>query len=338
MSGNLKDRLRRLREQVKSPASPNGIDINGAPVKVEFPGDSWQQIYPGVFKCVKYHTPNQFSLDQIIPAGYFSAHAKGQYYQFSDLAFFDLETTGLSGGSGTVAFLAAIGCMVGTDLQITQLFLADYPYEANFLQALLAELSDKPCLVSYNGLCYDLPLLRTRCILNGLSCQAFPMHIDLVYCARSLWRTSLPDRSLHTVEQRILGRQRHADIPGCLIPETWFRFLKAGAMSDLELVYQHNADDIISLAELLFWLMDGIQAKQNIAMADDYGQARLWARCDVDEAINRLKPLAAGGHRLATKLLLKLYRQRESKDTYRNLRNAVLAQYAAKNPEGKDFC
>ncbi|MDR0388096.1 MAG: ribonuclease H-like domain-containing protein, partial [Treponema sp.] len=58
-----------------------------------------------------------------------------------DLLFFDLETTGLSSGAGTVAFLAAFGRMVpgNPNLEVTQYLLLDYPGEDDFLEAALAE-------------------------------------------------------------------------------------------------------------------------------------------------------------------------------------------------------
>lgn len=76
-----------------------------------------------------------------------------------DLLFFDLETTGLSGGAGTVAFLAAFGRFVKTgpnhgdagasdgvekstaySLVTTQYLLLDYPGEPDFLDAVLGEI------------------------------------------------------------------------------------------------------------------------------------------------------------------------------------------------------
>ncbi len=48
------------------------------------------------------------------------------------LVFFDLETTGLSHGAGTVAFMAGIARFNEKGLLIHQILLADYPGEAAF--------------------------------------------------------------------------------------------------------------------------------------------------------------------------------------------------------------
>jgi uncharacterized protein YprB with RNaseH-like and TPR domain len=66
--------------------------------------------------------------------------------KIGDFLFFDLETSGLSGGAGTVAFLAAFGRLVKISgkvyLRITQYLLLDYPGENDFLEALLGEFND----------------------------------------------------------------------------------------------------------------------------------------------------------------------------------------------------
>ena len=57
--------------------------------------------------------------------------------QAADMLFFDIETTGLSGGAGTLAFLVGIGKRIGKKLEVEQLFLRDYPGEPEFLEILL---------------------------------------------------------------------------------------------------------------------------------------------------------------------------------------------------------
>lgn len=172
------------------------------------------------------------------------------------LRFFDLETTGLSGGAGTIAFLAAVGRIEAGELVLRQFFLSDYPGEAPFLEALLAEFPADAVLGSYNGLAFDLPLLRTRCVLNGLSPPDLP-HLDLLYPARRLWRRIHGGASLGLLEVAVLGRDRGEDLPGSRIPGIYFDFLKGGAAEELGLVFSHNAEDVLSLA-LLCGLIDDV--------------------------------------------------------------------------------
>jgi uncharacterized protein YprB with RNaseH-like and TPR domain len=180
------------------------------------------------------------------------------------LRFFDLETTGLSIGAGTIAFLAAFGSprippgrrkmgLGGKDyaqILITQYLLLDYPGEAGFLEALSGELEAHPVIVSYNGKTFDTQILRNRCLMNGISLPPFG-HADLLYSARRLWKRFLPDCSQATVERGILSIERENDLPGAFAPEAWFSFLKDGDTAALPRICDHNSLDIRGLASLL---------------------------------------------------------------------------------------
>lgn len=168
-----------------------------------------------------------------------------------DFCFFDLETTGLSGGAGTVVFLAALGDVLSDgSLRITQYLLEDFPGEYTFLEAVQEELDQRQkegkILVTYNGKRFDLPLLRSRGIIHRL---VFPEveHIDLLYPARLLWKQEHRPCSLVALEERVLHRSRGKDVPGELAPLYWFHFLKTGDASGLLRVATHNQFDVESL-------------------------------------------------------------------------------------------
>jgi hypothetical protein len=166
-----------------------------------------------------------------------------------DLLFFDLETTGLSGGAGILAFLAAFARPVpGGALQVNQYLLLDYPGEGDFLEALLAEFRPGQSLVvSYNGKSFDSQILKIRCRMNGMEAPDF-FHADLLHPARRLWKAVLPNCSQAEIEGAILGLRRQGDIPGALAPEIWFGFLKTGETGDLEGIADHNLMDVRGLA------------------------------------------------------------------------------------------
>jgi uncharacterized protein YprB with RNaseH-like and TPR domain len=172
-----------------------------------------------------------------------------------DFLFFDLETSGLSGGAGTVAFLAAFGRFVkrsgGFSLHITQYLLLDYPGENAFLEALLGEFINKErIIVSYNGKCFDSQILKTRCLMNRIQSPEY-FHVDLLHPARRLWKTVLEDCSQATIKTGILGLDRADDIPGAMAPEIWFDFLKTGNAERLTGICDHNCRDIAGLAAML---------------------------------------------------------------------------------------
>jgi hypothetical protein len=191
-----------------------------------------------------------------------------------DLVFFDLETTGLSGGAGTVAFLAAFGRFTpirdqrdaagparppkaagappGFRLQIDQYLLLDYPGEYDFLGALLPEFrktGGPPLAVTYNGKSFDSQILRTRCLMNGIAPPVY-YHADLLHPARRLWRRVLPSCSQGEIETAVLGLDRTADVPGALAPDIWFSFLRSGDGGTLSGICDHNVRDILGLASL----------------------------------------------------------------------------------------
>jgi len=169
------------------------------------------------------------------------------------IAFIDTETTGLSGGTGTYAFLIGAGKFEASGFRLAQFFLRDPGEEPAQLAALESFLAPCEALVSYNGKAFDLPLIRTRFTSHGLRSPLFEYaHIDLLHLARRLWRGRLSNRSLGSIEVHILGAQRNEeDVPGWMIPQFYFDYLRSGDARPLKRVFYHNAMDILSLTLLL---------------------------------------------------------------------------------------
>ncbi|HOX48404.1 MAG TPA: ribonuclease H-like domain-containing protein [Spirochaetales bacterium] len=165
------------------------------------------------------------------------------------LRFFDLETTGLSGGSGTVAFLAAVGRIEAGEFAVRQLFLADYPGERAWLEALLSLLSEGSVVTTYNGRAFDLPLLRTRLVMNGMRPPSFA-EIDALFVARRLWRRVHGGASLSLLERLVLDLERELDVPGSAIPDIWFSYLREGDHPLMAAAMAHNAEDVSGLERL----------------------------------------------------------------------------------------
>jgi uncharacterized protein YprB with RNaseH-like and TPR domain len=225
--------------------------------------------------------------------------------------FFDLETTGLSSGAGTVAFLAAFGRFVEQgevaagrsfpsgsavygELKIDQFLLLDYPGEVDFLEATLSFIAESSAsipgaplfLTTYNGKSFDSQILKTRCLMNGFPPLNMPQ-ADLLHPSRRLWRRMLPNCSQATIETNVLGLDRSGDLPGAMAPDIWFAFLKSGLQSitagpdgeaapeaeALGGICDHNVRDISGLASLF-------RGFANIA-ASPLEASRLY-RCDTE--------------------------------------------------------
>lgn len=168
-------------------------------------------------------------------------------------AFIDTETTGLSGGSGTYAFLIGAGRFEANEFHLAQFFMHDPSEEAAQLAALEEFLAPCQAIVSFNGKSFDIPLLTTRYSFQGWQSPFRELaHIDLLHLARRLWRNRLPSRTLGNLEVQILDAARtEEDVPGWMIPELFFNYLRDGDARPLRNVFYHNAIDVVSLAALM---------------------------------------------------------------------------------------
>ena len=79
-----------------------------------------------------------------------------------DLCFLDTETTGLSHGAGTVAFLVGVGFFDEKGFTVRQYLMRDYDEEAFLLSHVAEEMGKRRVLCTFNGATFDLPLLETR--------------------------------------------------------------------------------------------------------------------------------------------------------------------------------
>jgi uncharacterized protein len=183
-----------------------------------------------------------------LPAGVASALAVQP-----SACYLDTETTGLSTGAGTVAFLVAAGRVEGARFVVRQYLLPDYPDEVALLRGVAAELRSAERLVTYNGRSFDLPLLVARLTMNGLFAELGavpPRHDDLLPVARRLWRRPLGGARLAMIEAGVLGVRRASDCPSSEVPLRWFEYLRGGSPDLLAPVLDHNFQDVVSLALL----------------------------------------------------------------------------------------
>ena len=181
------------------------------------------------------------------------------------LVFLDTETTGLAGGAGTLVFLVGVGIISGGEFRLRQYFLRHPDEEPAMLHALQEDLERAGAFITFNGRSFDLPLLEMRYGM-GLR-RTWPLHrsphVDLLGPSRRLWRRSLPDCSLGTIERRVLRVVRsEADVPGEMIPSLYLEYLRSGRTEDMARVLYHNALDVLSLVALLSHVIDLHRAPQ----------------------------------------------------------------------------
>jgi uncharacterized protein YprB with RNaseH-like and TPR domain len=210
-------------------------------------------------------------------------------FDFGSAVFLDTETTGLAGGAGTAAFLIGIGYVEDDRFRVRQYFMRDYHEEAALLQALAEDLSRFRHLVTFNGKMFDVPLLEARYRLNR---QRFPLaqapHLDLLHPARRLWKARLESCRLQSLEGALLGVRRYGDIPGELIPQIYFDYIRQRDPRSLFRVFHHNRLDLVSLAALTIlacqWVEEGRaeDPRDVFSLARVFERARLYERSEAE--------------------------------------------------------
>src|SRR5215510_8907026 len=200
----------------------------------------------------------------------------GQALPAEQLVFLDTETTGLAGGTGTVAFLLGVGRIDGDELHLRQFFLTGFRGESALLQEAAAWTAGRPYLVTFNGKSFDVPLLATRYRLARLPDPFATLHhVDLFHPTRRAFSSRWPDCRLQTAEQHLLGFQRVHDLPAHLVPETWFAFMRRGSTHKLPALLTHNRWDLVSLVALLPALTEAFVTPAESG-ADIVAIARYW--------------------------------------------------------------
>jgi len=82
------------------------------------------------------------------------------------IVFLDTETSSFSIGAGALIFLFGCCYFVDEGLEVLQMLIEDPSHEFLFLNEIGNHLEKFKCLASYNGKSFDIPVLRSRYILN----------------------------------------------------------------------------------------------------------------------------------------------------------------------------
>ncbi len=185
--------------------------------------------------------------------------------------YLDTETTGLNGGVGTLAFLVGAGYFTKDGFTVHQWVMRDYPEERFMLTALQSLCDGFDLVVTFNGKTFDLPLLQARMLMNRMETEALEKmtHADLMHPARRVWKLRLKSCRLSRLEEEIFHSPRVNDLPGSEAPERFFQFLKTGNFTLLRDVIDHNRQDIVSLARLLYRLLDVYEKPEQQSFFED---------------------------------------------------------------------
>jgi uncharacterized protein YprB with RNaseH-like and TPR domain len=244
--------------------------------------------------------------------GFLGREAAFDGLDLSTAVFLDLETTGLAGGTGTVAFLVGLAYFRDERFKITQFFLHDLAEEERLVRELGQFVGDMgfKSIVTYNGKAFDMPLVETRFAMHRAACplRGLP-HLDFLFSARSLWKHKYDSCRLFTLAQEICQAERSEDIPGAEVPARYFQYIRNGDFSLIEPILYHNQEDLLSLLGVV--VAGAILVERNRASAargdgdamDLFGVAKLFERAgDATQSAALLEQALASGRGLTAEV------------------------------------
>ncbi|HWB81946.1 MAG TPA: ribonuclease H-like domain-containing protein [Nannocystaceae bacterium] len=192
--------------------------------------------------------------------------------------FFDLETTGLSVDAPAFV-IGLLGFDPHGEPWLKQLRLDGRAHEGALwreLHALVAAHAQRGRLVTYNGASFDRTIARLRLRRLGrwddrVAALFDAHHVDLLPVCRRLWRATLPDHRLVTLERDVLRATRRDDPPGSEIARlgaAWIDGARDRSTSaGVDAVLRHNADDLLGLAALVHACARVLAAPRKLAEA-----------------------------------------------------------------------
>lgn len=188
------------------------------------------------------------------------------YAEFGEQAvFFDIETDGVTNLKPTVVSL-----LDRTGLRV---FI-----EGRNMEALPAALAESPIWVTFNGSCFDVPVLR----------RAFELaqpraHLDLRFLCR---RVGLKGGLKEIEDELGLGRPPHLrGVGGWDAVILWRAYERTGDVEALRFLVEYNAYDAINLRTLMDTVYN--RAAEDLVL-DDEPRLRVFERGDVLYDVSRL--------------------------------------------------
>ena len=176
-------------------------------------------------------------------------------HEDGDFLFLDLETMGLFAGQPLV--VAGLARLAPDNTTIVEQYVVrDFPDELALLHEVNRQVGTHKVMVTYNGKSFDLPFLTGRSAYYGIGLKPPGVHFDLLHFCRRAYRGALDGCSLRSIEQTILGISRETDLPGELVPEFYYEYLRTGNAGFLKPIVDHNRQDVESLVNVFSSLVE----------------------------------------------------------------------------------
>ncbi|MBV9101061.1 MAG: ribonuclease H-like domain-containing protein [Candidatus Dormibacteraeota bacterium] len=178
------------------------------------------------------------------------ARLAGERRSAGPVRVLDIEAVSVASGH-LAAFLVGVGTVNGLALEVEQFLLADLAAEAALLLAVATRVQGS-FLLTYNGRAFDMRILGSRCVANGIHPASVEprAHLDLLASTRRLFRDQLRSCTLRQAELRLLRYSREADVPGLEGPGRYRAWLRGAPPDVLAGVVEHNRLDLCGTAAL----------------------------------------------------------------------------------------
>lgn len=165
--------------------------------------------------------------------------------------FFDIETTGFSAAHTSLYLIGCVSKKNGK-LAVDQFFAETPAEEAGVILAFLTFAASYDTILTYNGIGFDIPYLKSRCRILKIPEQLSDFSsIDLYKTVSGLkFLLKLPDYKQKTLET-FLGISRTDTFSGGELIEVYKAYVKNPTEEYLSLLKQHNFEDVLHLPNLL---------------------------------------------------------------------------------------
>ena len=195
------------------------------------------------------------------------------------LAFFDIETTGLAGGTGTYVVLAGLGSYEDGALPHAPVLPRRHRRTSVRCSPMLADdLARFDGLVTYNGRAFDVPFVETRMTLARLRVAVRRPRALRPAAPRAApvpaphARLPAGRRRAPPPPHRAAGRR-----PGLADPVAVLRLrARRAGVAPLRAVFRHNAEDVLSLVGVLARARRACSSATTLDPEDAVAVARWW--------------------------------------------------------------
>ena len=179
------------------------------------------------------------------------AEREEHWLDHARVGFFDIESTDLKANVGFLlcwGLLTTDGTVYSDRISRREIMGSSIEPDRRITASALRALREVDVIVTYNGIHFDVPFLRTRALAHGLRFPAYGqlLHIDLYFAVKSLVRTT--NKRMGTITEFLgMTPKDHYDV------RVW-NSARRGDNTSLQHIYDHNISDLHITQDLLIAL------------------------------------------------------------------------------------